>query len=214
MLTPLQQDALKEFMNVSIGQAGSVLSEMVNQKIHLEVPEVWLLTSERIPEIEELDEVLKAFLQGHIVSSSLSFGNEFNGQARLIFPVNKGKLLVNMLLAEEFLPDDGTGSSGFSDTDTDAMKEIGNVLLNVIVGSLGNLLETKIEYSLPELEFLHVGEHDVQPLFGDGSYTLLIRNSFIVGETHIEGAIFVMLSMNSTEQLIKKIDETLVDFYE
>ncbi|MZP28915.1 chemotaxis protein CheC [Heliobacterium undosum] len=210
MLSPLQQDALREFMNVTIGQAGSVLSEMVNQKVRLEVPEVYLL--QNLQETEE-GERLSGYLTGHVVSSVLRFEIGCNGVARLVFPREKGKLLVNLLLGEELLFSGEPGDNGFSETDTDAMKEVGNVLLNVIVGSLGNLLETRIEYSLPEVEFLYLREGEQRPVLCSGYYTLVIRNTFVVGDTRIEGAIFVMLCLDSAAQLLGKIDELLVELY-
>ncbi|KAB2954562.1 chemotaxis protein CheC [Heliorestis acidaminivorans] len=211
MLNPLQQDALKEYMNVVIGQAGQVLSEMVNQKVYLEVPDVQLLqTRDRFI----LQELVASILKGHVVSSSLRFGVECSGRARLLFPVEKGKKLVNLMIGDEEFSDHSTNEAGFSDTDTDAMKEIGNVLLNVIIGSLGNLLSTRIEYSLPEIEFLFVEGVRQDPFFHPGHYTLVLRNTFVVGEERIEGAIFVMLQMDSATRLIEKIDEMLVDIYE
>ncbi|MDD3270140.1 MAG: chemotaxis protein CheC, partial [Syntrophomonadaceae bacterium] len=40
----MQKDALTEMVNVYVGQAASFLSEMVNQKVILAVPEVELIT--------------------------------------------------------------------------------------------------------------------------------------------------------------------------
>ncbi len=45
---------------------------------------------------------------------------------------------------------------GFADTDFDVLKEIANIILNAILGELGNTLEVKMEYSLPEIELLYV----------------------------------------------------------
>ncbi|QGG47808.1 chemotaxis protein CheC [Heliorestis convoluta] len=211
MLNPLQQDALKEYMNIVIGQAGHVLSEMVRQKVYLEVPEVQLLQARDSSIIQEL---ITSILQGHVVSSSLRFGVECSGQAQLLFPVDKGKMLVNLMLGDEDFIEHNGNDSLFSDTDTDAMKEIGNVLLNVIIGSLGNLLNTRIDYSLPEIEFLFVEGLRPEPFFYPGYYTLVLRNTFVVGEEKIEGAIVVMLQLDSATKLIEKIDEMLVDIYE
>ncbi len=43
MLNPMQKDALTEIINVYIGKAASMLSEMVNQRVILSVPEVELI---------------------------------------------------------------------------------------------------------------------------------------------------------------------------
>ena len=43
MLNELQKDLLAELVNVYVGQAASMLSEMVSQKIVLSIPEVELI---------------------------------------------------------------------------------------------------------------------------------------------------------------------------
>lgn len=40
MINELQKDLLKEYINVFIGQAANMLSEMANQRVLLSVPEV------------------------------------------------------------------------------------------------------------------------------------------------------------------------------
>ena len=45
MLNELQKDVLGEIVNVYIGQAASLLSEMTGQEIRLNVPQVLLLAS-------------------------------------------------------------------------------------------------------------------------------------------------------------------------
>ena len=45
MLTEMQKDVLGEIVNVYIGQAASLLSEMTGQEIRLNVPQVLLLVS-------------------------------------------------------------------------------------------------------------------------------------------------------------------------
>ena len=48
MLTEMQKDVLGEIVNVYIGQAASLLSEMTGQEIRLNVPQVLLLTGDAI----------------------------------------------------------------------------------------------------------------------------------------------------------------------
>ena len=91
MMTELQKDLLKEYVNVFIGQAASMLSDMANQRVLLSVPEVEIVNMS--DEKGALDRPL--FSHGHIVSSSMKFGHEFSGRALLIFPAQKAKLLVD-----------------------------------------------------------------------------------------------------------------------
>lgn len=211
MLSSLQRDALKEFMNVSFGQAASLLSEMAGQKIKLTIPEIELSHISLLGKKIE-DEPFANIFKGHIVSSSLAFGNELKGKAQLVFPVKEGKILVSLFMGgETSLENDGF--MDFSDTDIDAMKEIGNIILNTIVGSFANLLDKQIVYSLPEVEFFRYPEQEPKFSQETGHYVLLIRTTFSLVKTKIEGVVFVILTMDSISILIGKIDEMLVELY-
>ena len=63
MINELQKDLLKEYINVFIGQAANMLSEMANQRVLLSVPEVEIVNMAE-------DEVLSSelFSHGHITS--------------------------------------------------------------------------------------------------------------------------------------------------
>lgn len=211
MLTTLQQDALKEFMNIYIGQSASLLSEMVNQKINLTIPKIELVS---LKEETDYFQSLPSFMQGHVISSSIKFGTQFSGKARLVFPVDKTKLLVDLCLGEESSRDDLPVASKLTDTDFDAIREIGNIILNAIVGGLGNLMDTKLEYSLPEIEVLYFLDTKFDLQFGKDTYILLIRNTFSFDDTQIEGAVVVVLSLDSVTFLLEKINGILVKLYE
>ncbi|MPN53229.1 hypothetical protein SDC9_200893 [bioreactor metagenome] len=96
------------------------------------------------------------------------------------------------------------------DTDFDVLREIANIILNSIVGGFGNLLSTKLEYSLPEVELIFISESDQQMLFEKEAYALVLHTNFSLAGTEIQGTIIIVLSMNSVSQLLYKIDEMLV----
>ena len=66
MLNELQKDVLGEIVNVYIGQAASLLSEMTGQEIRLNVPQVLLLAGDSI--VLDPTVVDDIWSQGHIVS--------------------------------------------------------------------------------------------------------------------------------------------------
>lgn len=79
-----KRDFLKELFNISVGKAASVLSEIVNKKINLRVPELKLINLEENSS-EFYDYILNVG-SGSILISSLSFNKEIKGIANLIFP--------------------------------------------------------------------------------------------------------------------------------
>ena len=206
MLNDLQKDALREYMNQFMGQAASLLSDMVNKRVNLTIPDVQIIDYKK--EVQGF-EFIPSFLHSYIVSSSISFGKKFSGEAKLIFPRDKIKTLVTLCLGDE-QPNE---IHELTDADFDAIREIGNIILNAIVGSIGNLVEVRLDYSLPEVNVFFFPEDMERIIVKNDVYLLVIRNTFTVEQANIEGAIIVILSMEAINELIDKIDEVLVDIY-
>ncbi len=208
LLNPLQKDALTELVNVYVGYAASLLSEMVGLRILLSVPRV-----ELIPESEMEQGNLplpEVFSPGHIVSSYISFGQDFRGKAFLVFPVQQAKLLVNACIGEELLLEEGDAvPPRFLDTDFDVLKEISNLILNAVIGEFGNLLETRVVFTVPEVELIDVTESDKRLFLKDGVYILILHTTFTVSEIEVQGVIMIALNLNSVSCLLNKIDSLL-----
>lgn len=209
MLNPMQKDVLTEIVNVYIGKAASLLSEMTGRRVNLCVPEAELIS---LSDLKKSDQPFLAFFSlGHIVSSSIRFGYDFQGKAFLTFPVEQVKILVHACLGENLPAENDEAEIKLIDTDFDVLREIANIILNAVVGGFGNLLETKLEYSLPEVELIFVSESDQKILFENEAYILVLHTAFSLSDTTIKGIILIVLSMNSVTQLLHKIDEMLVN---
>ena len=207
MLNNDQKDALREYIGLYIGQAASLLSEMIERRVHLMIPDIELVRS-NIDAIET--HRYFSFLDGYVVSSSIGFGTDFSGKAKLYFPKDKIKALVTLCIGEE--ADDI--ELDLTETDFDAIHEIGNIILNAIVGSMGNLVNVKLNYSIPEVNVVFFPE-EAKRLFEENktknTHLLIIRNVFTVEEANVEGAIIVVLSMEAMNVLMEKIDQVLND---
>ncbi len=198
-----ERDVLKEIMNLHIGEAAAVLSEMVARRIILAVPEVRLIRLGQ--DANEVKEGLRDIFDGQIVSSSLSFGEEFSGRAYFVFPRHQARALVDLCLGDN--PSEGSEKSElpFMDEDMDVVREIGNVILNSIIGGFSNLLEIKLNYSLPEVEiFDFQSDHGSHQSLA-GMHLLVIRASFLVEGDAVEGAVLVVFSLRSIEMLKNKV---------
>ena len=207
MLNPMQKDALTEIINVYIGKTASLLSEMVDQRIILTVPAIELITVSQNGQIS--NQLPPIFSTGHIISSSIGFGKKLQGKAFLIFPADQAKLLVNVCLGEDVTISENKDLLEFLDTDFDVLKEISNVLLNAIIGELSNFMDTRVQFSLPDIELISIPESDSQIILKDDTYILLLHTTFLLSETQVNGFILIALSMNSVTWLLEKIDALL-----
>ncbi|MBC3888845.1 chemotaxis protein CheC [Acetobacterium paludosum] len=208
MLNLQQEDALKEYMNMFIGQASSLLSEIVDKKIILTLPQIMLLNLEQPEDLLRYSEVRPTLFNSHVVSSIIEFGKRFSGNARLLFPKDKAQVLAHLCLGEDYeAVDDGE----LTDVDFDVIREIGNVILNSVLGGIGNLLDLKLEYTFPKVQVCFFPEEEEAILFNKETHVMVICNTFSFEDTQLDGAIVMVFNMSSTIELIKKIDEVLVD---
>ena len=74
-LTPVQQDALIELLNIGFGRAGAALSELTGHRVTLEVPEV------SIHPISSLAPALKAVASEEVASVHQIFSGSVAGDA-------------------------------------------------------------------------------------------------------------------------------------
>lgn len=204
MMNELQKDLLREYVNVFIGQAANMLSEMANQRVLLTVPEIEIINMSD----ESANDGRKLFSHGHIVSSSMKFGHDFSGRALLIFPAQKAKMLVDACMGET---ENVYTDQPFEliDTDFDVLKEISNVILNSVIGEFSNLIGTTVEFSVPDVELVFVSEDEQKMYLKSNVYMLMLYTSFVLADAEIEGVVIVALGMNSLNKLISKIDEVL-----
>jgi chemotaxis protein CheC len=202
MLTPLQKDVLAEILNVQLGKSASLLSEMVNQKIILSVPEVDLKKGAEFNGAALRESSM--FDTSEFVVTSVAFGNEFAGNALVIFPDDNANVLVKACIGDEM---DQPGEH-FSSLDADVIKEICNIILNSIVGEFGNLLDRRLEYTSFDLGYSIESLDDHRFIPAD-SLVLLLYTSFLLTKSQIRGVILIALSSSSFDMLLDKINNIL-----
>jgi chemotaxis protein CheC len=210
MLTELQKDVLGEIVNVYIGQAASLLSEMTGQEIRLNVPQVLLLAGDAIALDPRVTDDI--WSQGHIVSSSLRFSQGLHGKTFLMFPAAQAKALVNACLGEMELCTSFSESRDLLDTDFDVLKEVANVILNSIMGGFGRLLDTCLEYSVPEIEMLFAPDNEQRQFLSSQQNILLLKTELFLDAASVKGFIMIAFSMNSISLLLEKINAMTEDF--
>lgn len=196
-------DILKELFNISVGRAAGILSDIVQQKIILDVPNVKILDVST--DSYAIDDYISSKINGTLMVSALSFKENYSGKASLIFSAEKMRTFIKLCLQEEQGGSDD--DMDFSDVDFDIIKEIGNIILNCIMGETGNILNISFKYTLPEVKIFNRSELKNDFNKTGNFYVLILYITFIIGDTEIEGAIIVDLSLNSLNDLLRKIHE-------
>lgn len=193
-LTPYQIDVLQELINIGVGKAASMLNSMVDTHIRLQVPELRVLTfADLLAHYNSQDNDTYATVQ-------LSFSGEFSGSSALIFSPDSAAKLVSIIIGQEELPLD------MDSLRIGTLQEVGNILLNGVIGSLANILEEHLMYS--PLDYF---EGDLSNMLreskGEGQSTvLLVRTSFDLEAHSIGGDIVIFFQLGTFDSLIAAIN--------
>lgn len=194
-ISELQHDVLRELINIGIGNAASVLNQMVNSHVTLQAPQVLLLTP------AELALQPSARRLGKCVVINMVFGGSFTGVTALAFPAESASNLVSLLV----------GQADFG-LDLDSLRigtlqEVGNIVLNGVMGSIANMLSEHIDYMPPD--YFEDEIANILPKEDEDSVIIFIRANFLVEEHLVEGDVFIFFNSSTLRELLKKIDAKL-----
>jgi chemotaxis protein CheC len=185
-------DALQEIVNIGIGRAAACLNTMLSYPIELQVPAISVLqlnSPNQFP--EDLGGDLLACVQ-------LDFHGALNGTAALVFPPQSAVKLVSALLGED------DNDSGMTPVMAETLNEVGNIIINAVIGTIGNLISSPFDYSLPNYREGGLIEL-LQPAGIDGAFILLMRTHFRVSDLQVAGNIFLVFELSSFETLLSLI---------
>ncbi|MDF2883571.1 MAG: chemotaxis protein CheC, inhibitor of methylation [Clostridiaceae bacterium] len=197
-----REDILKELFNISVGKSASVLSEIINKKILLNVPNLKIIDLNE--KIISTDNYLPQVLQGTIMVSSIAFKDVLRGKASLIFPADKMRTFINLCLNE--IDENQLNDMNFTDTDFDIIKEIGNIILNSVIGEIGNYLKIKLSYTLPEVKVFNKADFEKNIINKEYTHILMLYITFRIDNSEIAGAIIINLTLSSLSELLNKVE--------
>jgi len=186
-ISPKHRDVLRELVNVGVRRAAAELNELLDSPIELHVPNIEVM--ERIPSQRPASHTLSLV--------QLPFEGPFTGRALLAFPPESATKLVCLLMDEEIDP------VVLGNMRAGTLTEIGNILLNCVMGSITNLLNTAVRYRVPsfyEDELPRFINH-----FQRSATVLAARTTFCVRDLAIEGEIHLVFAVDAFEALVQAV---------
>lgn len=191
--TPYQIDALKELANMGVGQAAGLLQDMLGYEIKLQVPNLRILR--HLGTEESSEEILLKQLS----MVEVNFNGDISGTAMLAFPPEGASKLIKVLTGEE--PPESHLNSLVADT----LTELGNIVLNSVMGLISNMFEQSWRYSVPAYKLNTVNNilKDFENI--DRVTILLIQTNFIVDELEVNGDIYIVFGLGSLDKLLSLI---------
>jgi chemotaxis protein CheC len=138
-LDTLQADALRETANIGAGHAATALSQMMGATIMIKVPSIGVLGVGDVPARINEDEEPVAAVQ-------MAMLGDLTGTTVLVFPKQTVMRMAEMMLRRPL------GSSvTFTELETSAIKEAGNILSAAYMNALSELFDVTLLPSPPSL---------------------------------------------------------------
>ena len=159
-LGPRQLDALREVANIGAGHAATALSQMVNTRIMVDIPEI------KIVKLEDVGELLGP--PDEIVSACMmQLLGDVTGRTVQIFPWRTAVQLTSVLLEH---PDSDKRPEDFGEAEQSALREISNVLVGAYINALSEFMGLMLIMSPPSIaidtaqavlttSYLNFGDH-------------------------------------------------------
>lgn len=189
-------DAIRELINIGVGRAAGLLNEMTGTHIRLNVPEVHLL---KVSDLLHGNSLLECT---QLSAVSLRFDGAFSGISLLVFPPESAALLITALTGEEI-----------EEPELDALRietlnEVGNVVNNAVMGSIMNVLNEHLTYSMPT--YL---EGDINQILGTKQanlyqWVILAISKFMLEDLNVVGNILMIFEVGALDTLLTRIRES------
>ena len=192
----IEIDVLTEIGNIGPGNATTALSQLINARIDMRVPKVELLTFAELAEVIGGAETLVAGIL-------LSLEGDIQGSMLFILESNAARLLVQQLMG---CKDDSTEQ--FTEMETSALQEIGNIISGAYLSAISSLTNMLITASVPSLAFDMAGAILSVPAieFGKlGDKALLIESQFKDMDVDISGYFILIPTLDSYSKILKSL---------
>ncbi len=131
-------DVLKELGNIGAGNATTALSQMIQCKIDMAVPQVQLLEFKELGAAMGGEEVVMAGIY-------LAIDGDIKGSIMFLLEKKAAKHLVAKLMGMESQEED------LSEMELSALKEVGNIITGAYLNSLSSITNLTIFPSVPDL---------------------------------------------------------------
>lgn len=188
-------DMLREVGNIGAAHAATALSEMLRQKVTMEVPWVEFIPFDDVTEILGGPEQVVACVY-------LRMLGEVTGSIFFIQTVPIAKQLMSLLeLSKDAL-------APFSDMEVSALGEIGNIMAASYLGSLSDLTHLTMFPSVPLVAVdmaqavLNVGLQQDNPI---GNYALIIHTSIHHHLASEDAHLFLLPDPGTQEALVRAL---------
>jgi len=195
-LAELLASALKEIVNIGVGNAVTSLSKMIGKQISIEVPELKIEKIEKVPE--------KAGGADTVVSGVIMhLDGDINGYIMMLLSRETAETICTTITGEE-TPDI------LSAMNQSLIEEVGHILAGSYVSSLSEFLGLDFRISPPMQTYDMLGAIMDQMLIEmskNVEYTFLFDTFFTMEGNRMEGILLTLFDPESMERILTRIND-------
>jgi chemotaxis protein CheC len=190
-----EKDALREIGSICAGNAATALSQLLNKKIEIEVPQIFFMPIEDVPKFVGEDRL--------VIGLVVRILGDMPSAILLIFSQEDALTLASLMTNKK--PSNG---GVITDLERSALKEIGVILANAYLGSLSVFVKWGLVPTVPEL-IEDMAEAIVDYILIELSeisrYALLIKSVFHEATTKVTGHFFLLPNPKGLQIIIEAI---------
>ncbi len=199
-LSEFERDILREIGNMGASYSANSLSEIMNKKVEIKVPDFDILPLEEFPNIVGGGEEIVA---GILVK----FQGDISGYLMMFYQLNYALNLADILLGKEL----GT-TKELDEMDISAIQEVGNIMASSFANAIADFLKLKITPAPPAFTLDMAGallNYLVAELGQTADEAIFFYTDFIIPPNEILGHLF----LTPDEESLKKIFERIKEVY-
>lgn len=195
-LSTLQLDALREIGNVGAGNSATALSQIIDRKIDMTVPQVSIMPLGDVPDVVGGPDVM-------VVGVFLRVYGLAPGSILFLLPRESAFYLADMLMGRKH-----GYTHSLSSMDESALMEIGNILAGAYLNALSHFTNLTLLPSIPALAMDMAGAilSVVLIQLGQmGDHALVIETEFTTDADGVKGHFFLIPDPGSLNTILTAI---------
>lgn len=188
-------DVLREIGNIGAGNAMTALSQMLQSKVDMQVPQVRLLEFSEVGAMVGGEEQL-------MVGVLLGVEGDITGSIMFLVELKAAKGLVKKIMMGY-----ESGQEGLDEMETSAMMELSNIITGAYLNSLATMTNLRIYPTPPSLTVDMAGAILSVPaiMFGTlGDNILLIQSRFF-DEVEVDGYFILIPDLDSYQKILSAL---------
>lgn len=189
----IELDGLKEIVNVGGGNAATSISQMINSRVDMDVPEVEVMAYDELYQKIIADDV-----EMHAVLSKIV--GDIDGALLFVITDESGQKIAKMMLGSDDNPSNEIIAS--------AVTELTNILFNSFLRAIGDMLQIQLIASLPISRYDFFGAIISSAYMAFDHYDeqiLVIHNEFTYNNESLDASLFLIPGEGVLDKIFKAL---------